>query len=292
MAAGHLLLHLVVLETFARRAALILLLLQGCDPTGALLPPGAEPFVPPRVYEQWWQLTEQCSGLVGNFAAVSWYRVPGASDIPLGDGTLVNGEWNERANRIVLAGDAVLAGDLVRHEMLHALLHAPGHPRAAFISRCGGTVVCTQQCITDAGPAPRPNALAITVPPSALEIGVEVTPSAPASSINDGNFMMVITARNPSSSPVIVQLPASLDAGPPVSFSYNLVSSSRGQSYDMRAEVPEDTWFAPSEEKHFIFDFHIGAGDSRYEAPPATYQFNGAYGRVWAANAPTVVVSP
>ena len=281
-----------MLQTLARRAALILFLVEGCDPTGSLLPPGAEPFTPPRVYEQWWQLTEQCSGLTGSFAAVSWYRVPGVADIPLGDGTLAGGEWDEGANRIVLAGNEELSGDLVRHEMLHALLRTPGHPRAAFISRCGGTVVCTQLCIRDAGPAPQPNPSAISVSATALEIGVEVTPSAPGSSINEGNFMMVVTARNPSSSPVIVQLPPSGDAGPPVSFSDDLVSPSRGQSYDMRAEVPEDTWFAPSEEKRFIFDFHLGTGDSRYEAPPGTYRFNGAYGGVWAPNPPTVVVSP
>lgn len=281
-----------MLQTLARRAALILFLVEGCDPTGSLLPPRAEPFIPPRVYEQWWQLTEQCSGLTGDFAAVSWYRVPGVADIPLGDGTLAAGEWDERANRIVLAGDEELAGDLVRHEMLHALLRAPGHPRAAFISRCRGTVVCTQLCIKDAGPAPQPNPTAISVSPSALQIGVEVSPIAPGSSVNDGNFMMVITARNPLSSPVIVQLRASGDVSPPVGFSYDLVSGSRGWSYDMRAEVPEDTWFAPSEEKHFIFDFHIGSGDSRYEKPPGTYRFNGAYGDVWAPNPPTVVVSP
>jgi hypothetical protein len=244
------------------------------------------------VYEQWWQLTEECSGITGSLSAVNWYRVPGVTDISLGDGTLVNGRWDEGGNRIVLAGNAEFAGDLVRHEMLHALLRTAGHPRAQFISRCGGTVVCTQQCIKDAGPAPQPNPLAVSVAATALEIGIEVTPSAPASSINDGNFMMVVTARNPLSSPVIVQLSPSGDAGPPVSFSYDLVSPSRGQSYDMRAEVPEDTWFAPSEEKRFIFDFHIGTGDSRYEAPPGTYQFNGAYGHVWAPNPPTVVVSP
>lgn len=274
------------------RALLATILLQACDPTGSLLPLGAERFAPPKVYEEWWQLTEQCSGVTGDYAAVSWYRVPGTAEIRLADGTPVDGRWDEAENRIVLTRESQLAGDLVRHEMLHALLRATGHPRKDFIAKCGGIVVCTQQCIKDAGPAPASNPLAVNVAPSSLEIGVAVTPTAPSSSINDGNFMMVITVRNPTVSPVIVQLSPSGDAGPPVSFSYDIEGSGGGRSYAMRAEVPEVTWFAPLDEKRFIFDFHIGPGDLRYDQQPGTYQFRGAYGGVWASNAPTIVVSP
>jgi hypothetical protein len=60
----------------------------------------------------------------------------------------------------------------------------------------------------------------------------------------------------------------------------------------MRAEVPEVTRFAAFETKRFIFDFHIGAGDFRYDQRPGTFQFKGAYGGVWAVNSPTVTVSP
>jgi hypothetical protein len=176
--------------------------------------------------------------------------------------------------------------------MLHALLRAGGHPRSAFIAHCGGVVVCTKDCITDAGPAPQADPAAKLVAPSALDIGVEVTPGAPSSSANGGNFMMVVTARNSSASPVIVQLPPSGDAGPSVSFSYDIIGSSFGASYDMRAEVPEVTRFAPLEAKRFIFDFHIGQGETRYYESPGTFQFKGAYGGVWAPNPPTVVVSP
>lgn len=275
-----------------RRLFLALPLLTACDATGPLLPPGAKRFVAPAVYQQWWDLTEQCSGLSANLSDVIWYRVPGTADIPLGDGSSVNGRWDAVGNRIILAGDSQFAGDLVRHEMLHALLQSAGHPRSAFIGRCSGTVVCTKQCITDGGPAPRPDPSAQLVSPSALQIGVEVTPSAPGSAVNNGTFMMFVTAQNTAANPVIVQLAPSGDAGPSASFSYRIVGSSSITWYDMRAEVPEVTRFAAFEAKRFIFDFHIGAGDLRYNQSPGTFQFNGAYGGVWAQNPQTVIVSP
>ena len=280
------------LKISLRPLFLALPLLEACDLTGPALPAGAEHFVPPAVYQQWWQLTEECSGSSGSFTGVLWYRVPGVDVIPLGDGTSVNARWDASGNRIILAGDTEFAGDLVRHEMLHALLRSGGHPRNAFIARCGGVVVCTQECITEAGPAPQPDPAAQLVAPSALEIGVEVTPGAPSSSVNDGNFMMVVTAKNSSASPVIAQLPASGDAGPSGSFGFQIVGNSGWRMYGVRADVPEVTRFAPLEAKRFIFDFHIGQGETRYYQPPGTFQFMGSYGGVWAPNPPTVVVSP
>jgi hypothetical protein len=280
------------LKISLRPLFLALPLLEACDLTGPALPAGAEHFVPPAVYQQWWQLTEECSGSSGSFAGVSWYRVPGVDAIPLGDGTSVNGRWDASGNRIILAGDSEFAGDLVRHEMLHALLQSGGHPRNAFIARCGGVVVCAQECIMEAGPAPQPDPAAQAVAPSALEIGVEVTPGAPNSSVNDGNFMMVVTAKNSSASPEIVLLPASGDACPSVSFGFDIIGRSGERFFSERADVPEVTRFAPLETKRFIFDFHIGQGDTRYYQPPGTFQFKGSYGGVWAPNPPTVVVSP
>jgi len=280
------------LKISLRPLFLALPLLEACDLTGPALPAGAEHFVPPAAYQQWWQLTEECSGSSGSFADVRWYRVPGVDVIPLGDGTSVNARWDASGNRIILAGDTEFAGDLVRHEMLHALLRSGGHPRNAFIARCGGVVVCAQECIADAGPAPRPDPEAPVVAPSALEIGVEVTPGAPSSSVNDGNFMMVVTARNSSASPVIVQLPASGDAGPSVSFGFDIVGRSGEGFHSERADVPEVSRFASLETKRFIFDFHIGQGNTRYYQPPGTFQFKGSYGGVLAPNPPTVVVSP
>jgi hypothetical protein len=274
-----------------RRLALVPLF-SACTVTAPQLPPGAERFEPPAIYAQWWALTEQCSGRSGNLADVTWYRVRAGNEIPLGDGSWVNGTWEAAGNRIVLAGDSQRFGNFVRHEMLHALLRTGGHPRTEFIARCGGTVACAKRCVTDGGAAPRPEPAALLVTPAALQIGVDVTPGAPSLMVNDGNFMMVITARNTVPNSVIVQLPPSGDAGPSSSFSYRIVGISGTSGYDVRADVPETTRFGPHEVKQFIFDFHIGPGDTRYDLRPGTYRFEGSYGSVWAPNPPTVIVAP
>jgi len=275
-----------------RRLLPLFVLLNACDSTGPSLPPGAMRFVPPAVYQEWWALTEQCSGTTADSSAVTWYRLPRGAGIPLGDGTFVNGRWDAVENRIILDGESEFAGDLVRHEMLHALLRAGGHPRAMFIGRCGGVVVCTKACISDGGPPPQSDPNAQRISPSELEVSVEVTPVAPNGSTNSGTLMMIVTARNPKAVPVVVQLPPSGDSGPSVDFRYRLDGYLGGTSYDMRAESAEATEFSPLESKRFIFDFHIGAGDTRYDLAPATYQFNGAYSTNWAASPPTVLVSP
>lgn len=277
------------------RSVPVLILLAAaaaCDSMAPRLPPGAERFTPPAVYRQWWALTEACSGRSGRFGDVRWYRVPGATDIPLGDGTMVNGLWDPEGSRIVLAGGSVLEGDLVRHEMLHALLRSGGHDRAAFVGRCGGTVVCIGPCLTEGGPAPPPDPAAVAVAPTALEMGVEVSPTNPGAGVNDGMFMMIVTARNAATTPVIVQLPPSGDAGPSLTFAYRITGGGGVAESNTREDAPEETRFGTGEEKRFIFDFHVGHDNNGYALPPGTYRFGGSYGDVWAPNPPTVTVSP
>lgn len=277
-----------------RLLPLFALLLAGCDlPTSVPFPAGAQRFDPPSVYREWWSETEACIGLTALYDAITWYYVPGAETL---DGTPegYNGEWFASGNRIVFADDARFWGDLVRHEMLHAILgrRSLTHPRQAFVVRCGGVVVCEGECLAAAGPPSKPPTNARTVPPESLEIGVTVTPAVPSSAILDGYFTMIVTARNPSSDTVIVELPPPGDYGPPVSFSYDVRGAYGGQSYDARAWAPEVTWFAPGETKRFLFDFHNTPGPTQYDLAPGVWQFRGAYGDAWAPDPPTVTVEP
>ena len=224
---------------------------------------------------------------------MAWYIITDAWTCDAG-GERVTGAWYPSTNSIVLAAQAEEFGDLVRHEMLHALLGRaePGtHPRAQFVGRCGGIVTCDDRCIAEGAPLPLP-AGTLAVRPEDLEVAVTVTPQSPSSATWDGYFMMIVTARNPSNSPVIVQLPSSGFAGPPVSFSYKIEGSGYSFNYNVRADVPEVIRFAAGEAKQFIFDFRIGPTGTRYRLPPGTYRFKGAYSDVWAADPATVTVRP
>jgi hypothetical protein len=161
------------------------------------LPPGSKPFDPPPAYELWWEMTEACSGHSAAFAGVRWYVVPGASQLPYSGGDSVKGYWSERDNRIVLAEAAQLDGPLVRHEMLHALLRAREghHPRGQFLGRCGGIVVCAEDCVRDAGPRRRPDKSTRVVPPESLEVTVRAVPDTPRSARYGGRFALIVAAR-------------------------------------------------------------------------------------------------
>jgi len=241
-------------------------------------------FTPPSVYRQWWTLTEQCSGRQGSFDAVSWYVVPDSVTLPGTNG--FNGEWYSAGDRIVLAGgeDGISTGDLVRHEMLHAILRGGGHPRDMFVGRCGGVVVCAAECLSDGGPAPPPDPAARSEPASTLDVTVDVVPDAPGAATWDGYLMMIVHAHNPENYPVLAQRGG---------FGYELRGPGGTVRYNLPAEVPEETRFAAGGTKSFIFDFHVtGQLGNRYHITPDTWTFNGSYGGVPAASPPTVTVSP
>jgi hypothetical protein len=266
-------------------------MIVGCDPT-APLPTGAIQFEALPVYHKWWQLTQECSGLSGDFSKLTWFRVPGAASIPLGNGTdsVVGARWEDPPNRIVFAGQEYLHGDVVRHEMLHALTRSGGHDRTKFLSQCGGIVACSKACVEAMSAAPAGDPTAIEAKPTDLEVTVEVIPASPASSIDGGHFRMVITARNPASHAVTIELPPSGDAGPSLSFSY-WIDCGLTSTFDTRAYAVEVTRFAAFENKRRIFDFYVGTDGDRYVKKPGTCVFKGAYGKSWANNPPTVVVS-
>lgn len=256
------------------------LLVGACEhPAGVRFPGGAEPIIPPAVYRDWWVWTQACAGVDRDFDAVSWYAVPGVASLPGENGAM--GAWFPQGNRIVIAEAALLNGAIVRHEMLHAITHA-GHSREHFVGRCGGVVACDEKCQSDGGPPlPRPTG-AEYVTAGALKIGLEIWPTAAGAGIPVDVFALVIMAQNPRPVPVIVALAPTGGSVQPVSYEYRVNGPDGMTMNNVRADVPEVTWFAPGETKRFIFDFHTGRFGVRSELPPGSWVLTGAYGSVWA----------
>ena len=96
-------------------------------------PAGSQPLDPPAVYRTWWERTEACSGLSGNFDRIDWMIVPGGSfSCPSGQCV---GRW-EPGSKIYLAEEWQMHEMVVRHEMLHALMRRSGHPNPPFGHGC------------------------------------------------------------------------------------------------------------------------------------------------------------
>ena len=125
----------------------------GCrDFTSAPLPPdlpdGALAIDPPSNYGAWWSATEQCAGRNGDMSRVHWFVVPGRTSFLYGGGQY-DGYWWDDVHWILLAGDKLQNGMIVRHEMLHDLLGRGDHPAAYFQERCAGIVACNEVCRAD-----------------------------------------------------------------------------------------------------------------------------------------------
>jgi hypothetical protein len=112
------------------------------------LPPGAESLSPPDTYAEWWRATEECAGRYGDMSRVSWFLVPNHTSFLYGTGKY-DGYWWGGVHWIVLAGEKVTNGMIVRHEMLHELLGRGDHPAAYFQGRCAEIVACGALCRED-----------------------------------------------------------------------------------------------------------------------------------------------
>jgi hypothetical protein len=136
------------------------LLLAACGTEPSPLPPGAAPMTVLPDYATWWQSTEACSGLKGDFKSIEWFEVPGTSTFASEAGTVV-GLWTKVSgqNRITIAGDYIDNELVVRHEMLHALLSRSGHPTEYFVTRCGLT--WASWGAQNGGPTPAGTAVAL-----------------------------------------------------------------------------------------------------------------------------------
>ncbi len=238
------------------------------------LDPRAVPLQPLPVYARWWSMVESCSGLQGSMSDVSWYQVPGTQTLDLA-GDEVSGYWTQHSNSIVLAGEATLAGVVVRHEMLHALLrNVKGHPREYFLERCGGVVSCASSCVTDAGPAPNVDWKTERVTSNVLKLFVSVVPNAPISSVDGGVFTVIITATNPNSHAIVVT--PNVDAMSH-SFFYTLSGPAAGISGWTDVLDSGMRYFVAGETKRQYFDFSIGPEFAGHTVPPGTYRLYAGY---------------
>lgn len=246
--------------------------------TEVLAPPrGSESYEPPPEYQLWWNTTEACSGLRGSLSDVSWFVVPGVEVLPGVDREL-NGEWFEQGNRIVIAAGSVTTGELIRHEMLHALARENGHPRLQFLERCGGVVTCIDACIRDAGPAPTPSFSTPVVTPDSLEVSIEIDPSSPSGNAFGGYFALLVIARNPSNHAVVVQLPPSGDVDPSFAWEFSVRGRSGGILGNYRAYDSEVFYFRPGEIKRQLVDLHYEPAGANGDFVSGAYIAAGAYG--------------
>lgn len=184
----------------------IAFLVTGCDLfTASTFPTAAVPFAPHGQYAFWWQLTESCSGLTGSFARVHWYEIRGVDTYNVAGADGAAGTWWREGDRIVLAGNVLDDGRVVRHEMLHALIGAGGHPAAYFQDRCAGYVACSSSCIAERPPAPVPPDAAV-LSSRQLAIQADLVPSVFSNGENDGWIAVIVSVRNPFGHPVWVSL--------------------------------------------------------------------------------------
>jgi len=260
--------------------------LGACNFITAPLPPNAEPFAPPAVFARWWAMTEACSGHKGNMGGVHWYRVPGSRFILHGQPAA--GYWNNSTNRIVLVEDAIEQGDMVRHEMLHALLGVNGHPRAQFLGSCASLLPCQGTCIKDAGQWHVPAQNYVVLPPDSLDVTshVELFPSE-----SDGQrwLALEVIVRNPGERAVVAAAPG--DRVTPPTFGYDLRGPSGGIGGGEIATDSSTLYFRPLETKRWLFEFLVAPDLSEHHMPPGNYLMRGSYARHRSADT-TIAVSP
>jgi hypothetical protein len=216
---------------------------------------------PPRVYEMWWGLTESCSGIAADFSHVQWYQVPNVSQIVVA-GSPGQGYWWSDGNRIAIAGKAVFDGQLVRHEMLHALTRG-GHTHEYFMDKCGGVVACVGPCLTEAGDTPAPPADALTIDVTDLAVESYVQASDAPIPTDSGWVALTITARNPRNEPVWVSLRTVVpNEKASATFGYDLhcTSGGCGGGGGYNFVWDDKIGFAAGQTRRYVFDRHVEPG--------------------------------
>lgn len=248
--------------------------------SGPTLPVSAQRFDAPPVYTAWWSMVEQCSGISGSLQEVSWFRVPGVwfVTVPIG-GTQqsTTGYWSSAGNRVVLPGERVFEGETVRHEMLHALLRIAGHPREAFLRKCAGVVACGTRCTADSDPPAAPDPAAPRVGSGELEVDYALSPAQPAAGVNGGWFSLTVTARNPATHPIVVELSPPSTSAQGRTFRYDIQQGAARMAAGVHGLDPEAVQFNAGETKRQVFDFRVDAQPAGVFFGPGVYAVSGGY---------------
>ena len=231
------------------------LLLNGCRLfADSDFPVSATPIAPPPQYQAWWQVVESCAGKRAPFDAVSWYSVPPGELIVSGE--TAAGTWFVSGNRIVITAGRLYAGPLVRHEMLHAILHTGGHPQEFFRGKCTDEVICGRDCET---PIVLPTARELAV--DVLEVDAVLHPSAVSLSQHEGKATVVVRLRNPTSENMFLPPELFGEAQCVVGFMVSAVSDPGEFDIDCGslAHHPTDgrVYFRPGETRRLLFEVDL-----------------------------------
>ena len=242
-----------------RAVAVVVLFALGCAlfPTEPPLPDGAVAMAALPQYALWWRLTERCSGLSGDLASVRWYDVPDAASL---FGRDWGGLYYGASNRIVVAGLFVRTAALIRHEMLHALLAAPGHPAEYFRTRCTGVVDCGDACMQDGGALPQVDSSGLVVRPEDIELSARVDSTRPSISRDSGWVALTVEVRNPYSYAVRLRLaPVPWDDGLAITYGHQdrICDRDGVDSYAYDWITGTTIVLGPGEVQRQVFDFQV-----------------------------------
>lgn len=185
----------------------------------------------------------------------------------------MSGYWTSAGNRIVLEGDLAANGGVVRHEMLHVLIREPGHPARQFLGTCAGVVDCEDECARESGSMAVPSD-AVPVDPDSLEVSIAVSPTTPTTAIDEGFFMITVTARNRFAVPVVVTLPINTRQR---TFWFDIRGPEGGLSDGPFSVGPSSITFLAGETKRQIFDFSIGHELQQRRMTPGAYVIRGGF---------------
>jgi hypothetical protein len=182
---------------------------------------------------------------------VSWYIVPNTTTLSY-QGKQAYAYWIGNPDRIVIAEVHSNDGPIIRHEMLHALLHRDGHPRDPFLSTCGGVVACDGNCVAEAGGNAPPPATAPELQPREVGPRFEVMSLPPAEQADTNPIAVMVTITNPRTEPVWVRL-APRQPGELVHYLFGIVVD-----YDDPARIATQDVDLTGQER-----FPLAAGESR-----------------------------